>query len=557
MSFAVFLPVLVALGIFFVPVWLVGRQPPSRLQNTLVSSRYTPPEAIRNSSIAYSLRLAVFAPAFVLGATGQFWPVALAAICFGFGVHLIYALRQRIFPFLEDALERDQSITVHAFVARLCGSDPRVRTFAASLTLFVLVAVIAFEARAAVDFGKLLFGNDSVARGIAFAVLLLGAVYGLPGGHPAVMYTGQLQFGAIFLGLFGAAALLIYQHVSALTPLPSYASFAIAFIAACCLAVLVYRRSRYIETGRIDPASRAAGLLSKFGKVLNPLISVFVVLAIVLAGMEFMASPPAAPVPPAKWSLSLTTLAALVLLPLLYPLADVVHWQRLAAIEKNRKAYEGDTARWLNALQSLFRLYAIEITLLWLLVAAMGAVAFAALAPTNGANVLAALVQEAASGDNPIATTALSLLLVALAGFATSTIASSFSAGLCTIRYDILPPSKDAPSSLAARAIFLAVIIALIVVTEALPLSFTDSRFVALVFALCSPVLPFAPLILAPGRVSAPVALAVLAVGPVCAAGAIIAYAVTRDETWLWAAAPACVVLSYVVLGLSLSTAKS
>jgi hypothetical protein len=167
------------------------------------------------------------------------------------------------------------------------------------------------------------------------------------------------------------------------------------------------------------------------------------------------------------------------------------------------------------------------------------------------------LVQEAASGDNPIATTSLSLLLVALAGFATSTIASSFSAGLCTIRYDILPPSKDAPSSLASRAFFLAVIIALIVVTEALPLSFTDSRFVALVFALCSPVLPFAPLILAPGRVSAPVALAVLAVGPVCAAGAIIAYAVTRDETWLWAAAPACVVLSFVVLGLSLSTAKS
>src|SRR4029078_7634613 len=101
MSFAVFVPVLVALGIFFVPVWLLGRQDPSRLQNTLVSPRYTPPEAIRNSSIAYSLRLAVFAPVFVLGAAGQFWPVALAAVCFGAGVHLIYVLRPRIFPFLE------------------------------------------------------------------------------------------------------------------------------------------------------------------------------------------------------------------------------------------------------------------------------------------------------------------------------------------------------------------------------------------------------------------------------------------------------------------------
>jgi hypothetical protein len=557
MSFPVFLPALIALGIFLVPVWLLGRQDPSRLQNTLVSPRYTPPEAIRNSSIAYSLRLAAFAPVLVLGATGQFWPVALAAVCFGLGVYLVYVLCPRIFPFLEDALERDQSITVHAFVARLCGGDPRVRIFAASLTLFVLVAVIAFEAFAVFGFCKLLVANESVARGMAFAVLLLGAVYGLPAGHPAAMYTGQLALGAIFLGLFGAAALLIYQHVSALTPLPSYANFAIAFIAACCLAVLVYRRSRYIETGRIDPASRAAGWLGKFGKVLNPLISVFVVLAIVLAGMEFFASPPAAATVPAKWSLSLSALAALVLLPLLYPLADVVHWQRLAAIERNREAYGGDTARWRNALQSLFRLYAIEIALLWLFIAAIGAVAFAALAPDDGANVLAALAQEAASGDNPIATTALSLLLVALAGVATSTIASSFSAGLCTIRYDILPPLEDVSSSLAARAFFLAVIIALIVVAEALPISFTDNRFVALVFALCSPVLPFAPLILVPGRLSAPTALTVLAVGPVCAAGAVIAYAMTRDETWLWAAAPACVVLSFIVLGLSLSSAKS
>jgi hypothetical protein len=557
MSFAVFLPVLVALGIFFVPVWLLGRQDPSRLQNTLVSPRYTPPEAIRNSSIAYSLRLAAFAPVFVLGALGQFWAVALPAVCFGLGVYLVYVLRPRIFPFLEDALERDQSITVHAFIARLCGSDARVRMFAASLTLFVLVAVIAFEAFAVVGICRLLFANDSLARGIALALLLFGAVYGLPGGHPATMYTGQLQLGAIFLGLFGAAALLIYQHVSALTPLPPYASFAIAFIAVCCLAVLVYRRSRYIETGRIGPRSRAAGLLSKFGKVLNPVISVLVVLAVVLAGMEFVAGPPTATAAPVKWSLSLSAIAALVLLPLLYPLSDVGQWQRLAAIEKNREAYEGDTERWLKALQSLFRLSAIEIVLLWLFVAAIGAVAFAALMPDTGANVIAALVQEARSGDNPIATTALSLLLVALAGFVTSTIAASFSAGLCTLRYDILSPSKDVSSSVAARSFFLAVIIALIVVTEALPISFTDSRFLALVFALCSPVLPFAALILAPGRAGAPTALAVLAVGPLCAAGAVIAYAVTRDETWLWAAAPACVVLSFLVLGLSMSTAKS
>jgi hypothetical protein len=557
MSSAVFLPLLLCLGICLIPVWLL-RQGAAHRQDYCVSPRYIPPEAIRNSSIAHSLRMAVLGPVLIAGAVGNFWPVILGASCFGLGLYLIYLLRQPIFAFLTEALDDGRSITVHAFIARQHGNDPRVRVFAASLTLLVLVAMLACEAFAFSGFFKLIFGNDTVARALAFGILLLAALYAVPAGHPGVIYSGQLQLGAIFVGLFGAAALLLYLHVSALSPLPPYAAFAIGFAAVCCLAILIYRRSRYIETGAISLNSRAAKLLSKFGKALNPLISIFVVLIIVLAGMDFAAS--GFPMPGAGLQsgsgLSLPVLAALILLPLFYPLADVVHWQRLAAIAKNREAYQDDTARWLKALRGIFRIYAVEIPMLWLFIAGLGAIGAAALVLADGAEILPALVQEAAAGDNPIAAIAFSLLLVAVAAIGLSTMASCFSAGLCTIRYDILPADMESSaSSRAGRVFFMAVVIALIVATEALPMRFTDTSFVALVFALSAPLLAFAPLLLGPlltdHGTTPGAALAVLALGAASTVGALTAYAASGNENWLWAAAPACLGAGCLVLAVT------
>jgi hypothetical protein len=100
-----------------------------------------------------------------------------------------------------------------------------------------------------------------------------------------------------YLGLFGSTALLLYLHVSALTPMPPHGAFAVAFVAAWCAVILWYRRSKYVDTniirvtdpkaddtGRVPPGAK---LLKKFEQILNPCISVFVVLVVVVAGMEF------------------------------------------------------------------------------------------------------------------------------------------------------------------------------------------------------------------------------------------------------------------------------
>jgi hypothetical protein len=557
MSLAVFLPLLFWLGIFFVPVWLLRRETSARAQDYLVSRRYIPPEAIRNSSIASFLRLAIFGPFFVLGATGDFWPVLIGSVCLGVGIYLVYVLRRPVFAFLGSALESDRSISVHAFIAQQYGDDRRVRVFAAGLTLFVLVAAVACEAFALFGLFKLVFGNDTIARALAFGALLLAVLYAFPAGHPGVIYSGQLQLGAIFLGLFGAAALLLYQQVSALTPLPPYGTFAIGFAAVCCLGVLIYRRSRYIETGPVDPHSRAARLLSKFGKVLNPVISVFVVLVIVLAVMEFSGArvSPAGPAVGALQtgsSVPLMGWAALVLLPLFYPLANIVLWQRMAAIEKNREVYEGDTAHWLKALRGIFRVYAVETPLLLLFIASLGAMSLTALAPAGGAEIMRALVQEAASGDNPIATAAFSLLLVAVVAIALSAMASSFSAGLCSIRYDILPAKVEASSDRRiGRIFFLGIFLALIVAAETLPMDFTSGSFLALVFALCCPVLSFVPLIasgiFSDRRPDATWALVILATGVVCAAGGLFGFIATGNDVWLWGSVPTCLASGFSI----------
>ncbi len=559
MSLAVFLPLLVSLGIFLVPVLLL-RNRGGLLQDTCVSPGYTPPEAIRNSAISYSLRLAAFGPLFILGATGNFWPVVIGAVCSALGIALVHIFLQRILTFLKRALDSDQSITVHAFIAQQHGNNPRVRLLAAGLTLFVLVAAIACEAFALSGFFKLVLGNDIIARALAFGFLLLAAVYAFPAGHPGVMYAGQLQLGAIFLGLFGATAFLIYLHASALTPLPPYGSFAIGLAALCSLAVLIYRRSRYIETGAIVSGSRAARLLSKFGKILNPVISVFVVLVIVLAGMDFSATglpglSQAAAAFPAS-GIPWTGFAALILLPLFYPIADIVHWQRLGAASKNRAVYAGDTGRWLKSITDMLRIYAIEKPLLWLVIASLGAIGIAAFAPPDGVGVLQAFVQEVASGDNPIATAAFSFLLMAIAAIALSAMTSSLSAGLCTLRYDILPTTDEEDDSNIGELIFFAaIVIALILIEETLSMSFTSISFLALVFALGSPVLAFAPLVVRPAltgsSVSPSIALLVLGTGVLGMLIGVAGFITTGNDAWLWASVPICLGLGFLIAMLA------
>lgn len=559
MSFLAFLPLAISLGICLVPVWLLRRQEYARAQDYFVSSQYTPPEVVRNSSIAHALRMASFGPFFAFGASGDFWPVIIGSMCLGLGLSLVYVLRRPMLAFLGGALSADQSITVHEFIARQHGSDPRVRVFAAGLTLFGLVALIVGEAFAVAAFLQPVIGTS--LHLIIFGALMLMALYAVLSGHSGVMHAAQLQLGMLYLGLFGSTALLLYLHVSALTPLPPHGTFAVVFVAACCAAMLVYRSSRYVDTSPIDLGRETRGgkLLRKFEKILNPFISVSVVLIIVVAAMEFtfaglsaIARDSAAALQKGT-SLSGVGLLALFLLPLFQPLVDLTNWQRLAAAEKDRGFYQAEPERWLKALHSVFRIYAVESPLVWLFMAMFGALAVAAMEIPAGGDVMRAFVEQLASGENPVASVAGSLLLVAVAALALAAMSSAFSASLCTIRYDILPalsqPADEAMARkrtlMAGGGLFLAIVLASCIAAASLTINFASNTFLALIFALACPQLALAPLVFGPilGRtsgVSPGWALVILGFGAASSIGAVTGYLATGNDSWLWAAVPAC-----------------
>jgi hypothetical protein len=565
MSLLAFLPLAISLGICLVPAWLLRRREYARVQDYFVSSQYTPPEVIRNASIAHVLKMATFGPFFAFGASGDFWPAIIGSVCSGLGIYLVYVLRRPILEFLASALSRDQAITVHEFVARQHGNDPRVRLLAASLTLFALVALIVGEAFAMAAFLKPIFGSGSVIHFALFGTLLLMLLYAALSGHSGMMHSAQLQLGMLYLGLFGSTALLLYLHVSALTPLPPHGTFAVVFVAACCAAMLAYRRSRYVDTSPIDSGrqSRGGKLLRRFEKILNPCISVFMVFIIVVAAMEFyfaglwsVARDSAAALQTGT-SLSVMELVAVGLLPLFHPIVDIANWQSLAAAEKDRGLYQANPKRWFAARRSIFRIYALESPLVWLFMGMLGAIAVIAMEIPPGVDVMRAFVEQLASGENPVAGVAGCLLWIGVAALALAAMSSAFSASLCTIRYDILPAlPRPADEALARRrmpaagaALFLVIAMASYVADAFLRINIASSTFLALVFALCSPALAFAPLMVGPviggtrggfASVSPGWALVIIGVGAAGSAGAVTGYAATGNDSWLWAAVPAC-----------------
>jgi hypothetical protein len=132
---------------------------------------------------------------------------------------------------------------------------------------------------------------------------------------------------------------------------------------------------------------------------------------------------------------------------------------------------------------------------------------------------------------------------------------SAFSAGYCAIRYDMLSPTAGKRTrSIAGRAFFLAIVLALILAEETLPMTFTSSAFLALLFALGSPALALAPLIIGPfiGRhVSPDTALIILGSGVACTVSGLVAFVTTGNDAWLWAVAPASLACGFLLLGLS------
>jgi len=623
MPLGTLLPLALALGIAFVPVWLLRDPGGGRAQDVFVASQPTRPEVVRNASIAYGLRMAAFGPLFAWGASGDLLPALIAAAAAGLGIWLIDLLRRPLVEFLDDALGRDGSVTVHAFIARQHGGDPRVRVLAASLTLFALYGLLVGEALALAAFLKpMLPGAAPAVYALVLGAPLWTVLPALLAGRSGVMHSAQLQLGLLYLGLFGTAALLLYLHLSALTPMPPHGTLAVVLVAVCGVILLVYRRSKYVDTERLravapaavpgaepvlapdaspvlasdaEPAAAAiadpifesalARLLSRTAKILNPSVSVLLVLAVAVAALDLHAAGLPRVVDDAAAALQAGTrvpgvgLVALFLLPLLYPLVDSANWQGLAALRREAGGGEpgGDSAR----LRGVFRMAAVESVLAWLLICMLGAIAVGALETPGGVDAVQTVVAQLASADDEITRIALALLLICVSAVVLSTMSTLCSASLCTFRYDVLPalrpelaarPGQPAQEESAARltllaggGLGLAVAVGFCVADAFFRISLASDTFLAALLAVGCAQLALVPLVLGPivgrrlggrGVVSAGGALAVIGIGAASGVAAVVAHLATGAGEWLWAAVPICLGSGLAAFGLAGAAAR-
>jgi hypothetical protein len=579
MPLVLFLP-LVSLAIYLIPIYLLRRKAYSRAQNYFVSSELTPPGVIRNSSVAYALKMTTFGPFFVWGASGDFWPAIVNSAFFGLGVCLIYILRRPMLEFMESALNGDRSITVHDFIARQHGNDPRVRLLASGLTAFASLALVIGEALVLATFLKPILSDDAVSTYVfVLGIVTLTALYTTLSGNSGVMRSAQSQLGMLYLGLFGATALLLYLLISALRPMSPHSTFAIVFVTACCAIMPFYRRSRYVDTGPIRKANSnsaddsgrepsGARLFRRFEKILNACISVFAAWVIVLAAMELYSDGLPAIARESAAALQTGTrlsgvgLVALSLLPLFHPVVDMTNWQRIAAFEKASRDFEPSQRP--AIFRGILRIYAVETPLMSLFMCMFGVIAVVSMATPGGADAIEAFIRELAAEENAMATAALSLLLVSVFAIALSTMSSLFSASLCTVHYDVLPafwPDLASAKAQAAEeatrrtimaggALYLVMTIAGFLIADAyLQMSFASSEFLGLLFAFYCAQLSFVPLILGPvigrrsggfGTVSSGWALVILGFGAAIGLIAVAVYFTSGNESWLWSAVPAC-----------------
>jgi hypothetical protein len=534
---------------------------------------------MRNSCVAHPLRIATFGAFFTLGASGDLWPAIVGAACFGLGVSLISVLRLPLLAFLNRALSDNGSMTVHAFIAQRHGNDDRVRLLAASLSLAALIGLVTAEASAlAALVQPIALEKSGHVYLLAAGLLVLTVLYTIFSGNSGVMHCVQLQLGMVYLGLFGSTALLLYVLVSDVIPMPLHGRFAALFIAAASIFIMFYRSSKYVDTtpirrtnprngdaaaGALSP--RGSRLLSRLEKILNPLISVIVVLVIVLTAMEFFSTGVQVMMRDSIAALrtgtdiSGTALLAIVLVFLLYPVVDVANWQKLAVIARD---YEPD--RRSAAVSRTFNSVTVEAPLLLLFMCMFGAIAVMAAETPGGRDALELFLRHLALEQSLPASIVISLLLVGMFAMAMSAMSSMISASVWVLRHDIVPvlwpnlaaeriqPGDEAIArrrTIVAVSGFCLAAIALAQVADSLGITFTSSAFLVLILACCCAQLSFASLVLAAigrsesglGSVSAPWALLIVGVAAVSGIAAVILYLLTGAEPWLWAAIPACV----------------
>jgi hypothetical protein len=578
MTSFVLLALITFFGISLIPVYLLRRRKYAQARDYFIASEHTPPGVVQNSSIAYSLQLAIFSQFFSWGAIGDFWPAIVFPSMFGVGLYLMYRLRLPMLAFMSQAIGRDRSITVPGFVAQQHGESTRVQLFGAALTVFAFSGLVSGVAIGAASLVKpILPVSLNASFPVAFGLLALTMLYIIPAGNSGAMRSAQAQLGMLYFGLIGSVLIALYMLISSAARMPPRGMFAVAVLAACCAVVLIYRRSRYIDTSPIgrtvageditDSGPLSARLFRRFSRITNEVIAVLAATTLVIALIDLYAQGFPAIITDSVAALqagtrtSVSGLMALVLLPLFYPIVDTTNWLRIAALGTDPHAAPADAARTPEAFARVLGMYAGASTLLWLLMCMFGTIAVLATGTPAGGDALKSFVMALASQQNDVADAASWLLLVGVIAMAVLTMSAMFSATLAAIRYDIVPavwpnlawdvarPSDQALAKrravIAGGGLCIAMLVALTFLID-YPGDFISGKFVNLQLACLCAQLAFSPLVLGPmiggkpANVSPAWAIAVLGVGVAVGQGAVLISLQPDHTAWLWAAIPAC-----------------
>jgi hypothetical protein len=577
MAFLTFLASAIVLVLFVTPVLLLLRPAYFGAKQDFVSSDHVLPKVIQNSSIAYGVGLATLGPLFAWGASGEFWLAIVYMTFVGVGLSIIYVLRRPILEFLADGLRHDRSITVHEFICRRHGGDERVRAVAAILAVFALAGLVVCEMLAVATVVKPLLWDSVVLTELLLAAVLSVVIScALWSGHRGTMHAAQLQLGLLYLGLFGSMAFLLYLQLSELGTVPARGRFAIVLVAVVCTVMLIYRRVRYVDTNSLrykvtnavaavrDREPLPLRLVSRFGKILNVFIVIFIALTIGFSAVElYVAGFPTIAYDGvtllANTHVSGMAMIAIILRPLFHPVVDVVNWQRVAAFEKERGWSYFWEGQWTGDFRRFCATYAGEVALVVLLICLFGTIAGLNLTTLERANVIQVLIAQLVAQDNLVATAVVALFLLSLFAIAVSTMSSLLVANLCAIRYDIVPMFCPKPTFARMHAIRRTMIVtgvgvgllvfAIFCLIEwRYEITLSSSRFLALVLGFSCLQISFAPLVLGPliarsgrrGTVNPGWAVAVMGVGAVSGTGTVAGYLATGYDPWLWAAAPGC-----------------
>ena len=566
-----------------------------------MSSGQIMPKVIQNSVIAYAIGLVSFAPLFAWGVRGGFWPAIVYIAFVGLGLALIYILRGPLLEFLSAALTNDSSITVHEFIARRHGNDPRVRAVAAVLTVFAicgLIICVMLGLETMLD--PLLSGSVGLTKlfiAVFFSVVIACTIFS---GHTGIMHSSQLQLGLFYFGLFGSTVCLLYLQVSELGAIPVRGTFAIAFIAVVSAVIYFRRRVRYVDTSSLrhivadgatvvrDHDPLPLRLLSRFQKILNSVIAILAmtltILAVVIVAMQLylegvpIVADDSVSTLEAGTPVHNITLISLILLAFLHPIVDIVNWQRFAAFVKNRTGNHNNNSQWTASFKSFCATYATEVPLIGALICLFGAVAGLTLARPVGNDVAQAFIARLVVQDNFVATIVASLLLISLLAVALATMGSLFSASLCAVRYDVIPifwaestsvltgVAKEKWASrwtiIAGLGMGLATFLAFYLVGVEFEKTFATAKFLGLVFCFGCIQLSFIPLVIAPfvtknfgiGTLAPGWALTVMVVSSAIGIGITVIAFLTGNDLWLPFVVPACLgmaVLLFVIGRLS------